>query len=95
MRQGGFTLAAGRVRSKRNKNREKNVLKKIRRTQNGPRNPHQPSDRDHFKPARVPRVSPYLPATIDTGFVEVGLVLLSQSVKTTNATHALTDTQAD
>ena len=37
----------------------------------------------------VPRVSPYSPACIDTGFVEIGLVQLSQSVKTTNVTHTL------
>ena len=41
----------------------------------------------------VPRASPYLPASIDPGFVEIGLVQLSQSVKTTNVTHTLTDTQ--
>ena len=35
----------------------------------------------------VPRVSPYLTASIDPGFVEIGLVQLSQSVKTTNVTH--------
>ena len=43
----------------------------------------------------VPRVSPYSPASIDPGFVEIGLVQLSQSVKTTNVTHTLTDTQTD
>ena len=36
----------------------------------------------------VPRVSPYSPASIDPGFVEIDLVQLSQSVKTTNVTHA-------
>ena len=35
----------------------------------------------------VPRVSPYSPASRDPGFVEIGLVQLSQSVKTTNVTH--------
>ena len=39
----------------------------------------------------VPRVSPYSPASIDPGFVEIGLVQLSQSVKTTNVTHTYTD----
>ena len=43
----------------------------------------------------VPRVSLYSPASIDPGFVEIGLVQLSQSVKTTNVTHTLTDTQTD
>ena len=35
----------------------------------------------------VPRVSPHSPASTDPGFVEIGLVQLSQSVKTTNVTH--------
>ena len=39
----------------------------------------------------VPRVSPYSPASIDPGFVEIGLVQLSQSVKTTNVTHTHTN----
>ena len=43
----------------------------------------------------VPRVSPYSPASIDTGFVEIDLVQLSQSVPTTNVTHTLTDRQTN
>ena len=43
----------------------------------------------------VPRVSRYSPASIDPRFVEIGLVQLSQSVKTTNATHAHTDRLTD
>ena len=35
----------------------------------------------------VPLVSPYSPASIDPGFVEIGLVQLSPSVKTTNITQ--------
>ena len=35
----------------------------------------------------VPRVSPYSLASIDPGFVEIGFVQLSQSVKTTDVTH--------
>ena len=38
----------------------------------------------------VPRVSPYSPASVDPGFVEIGLVQLSQLVKTTNVTHTYT-----
>ena len=38
----------------------------------------------------VTRVSPYSPVSIDPVFVEIGLVQLLQSVKTTNVTH--TDT---
>ena len=39
----------------------------------------------------VPIVSPHSPASIDPEFVEIGLVQLSQSVKTTNVTHTHTD----
>ena len=35
----------------------------------------------------VPRLSPYSPASINSGFEEIGLVQLPQSIKTTNATH--------
>ena len=67
--------------------------KKSRPTENTPRNPHQPNDRDHLETARekhVLRVSPYSPASIYTGFVEIGLVQRSQSEKTTNVTHTHT-----
>ena len=40
----------------------------------------------------VPRVSPCSPASIIPGFVEIGVVQLSQSVKTTRVTHTLKDT---
>ena len=36
----------------------------------------------------VPRLSPHSPASIDPGFVKIGLVQLSQSVKTPNVKHA-------
>ena len=42
----------------------------------------------------VPRVSPYSPASMDPWFVEIGLVQLSQSVKSTNVTHTHTGRQA-
>ena len=71
---------------------------KSRRIRNTPRNP-QPGDGDQLEAAcdekRPTRTySPYSLASIDPGFVETGLVQLSQSVKTTNAnvTHTLTDT---
>ena len=61
------------------------VYKKIRPTQNTSQNPQKPGDRDHLETAcektRPPRFSPYSPASIDAGFVEIGLVQLSQSVK--------------
>ena len=40
----------------------------------------------------VPRVSPCSPASIDPGFVQIGLVQLSQSVQTTNVKHTRTHT---
>ena len=39
----------------------------------------------------VPRVGPYSPASIYPRFVEIGLVQLSQSAKSTNVTHTHTD----
>ena len=52
MRQGSLILAAGRVRSKKNEEIEKKKeKKKIRPTQNTPRNPQQPGDRDHLETA--------------------------------------------
>ena len=92
MRQGGLVLAAGRVRSKKKKRKKK-------------RNPAAPKTHHeiHSSPAtattsrrratkHVPRVSPYSPASIDPGFVEIGLVQLSQPVETTNVTHTRTNT---
>ena len=43
----------------------------------------------------VPRVSPYSPDSIDPGFAEIGLVQLSQSVKTTKVTHTRTHIPTD
>ena len=37
----------------------------------------------------APRVSSYPPASIDPRFAEIGLVQLSQSVKSANITHTL------
>ena len=89
MRQGGLILAAGRVRSKKKKTK-KNKEKKFA----PPKTHHE----IHSSPAtafnsrrharkHVPRVSPHSLASIDPGFVEIGLVQLSQSVKTTNVTQ--------
>ena len=99
MRQGGLILAAEVVcvRKKKNKKQKHEI------------NPAPPKANHviHSSPAtattsrrrttkHVPRVSPYSPASIDPGFVEIGLAQLSQSVKTTNATHTLTrHTQTD
>ena len=77
MRQGGLLLAAGRVRSKTKKRKKK-------------RNPAAPKTHHeiHISPAtattsrrretkHVQRLSPYSPASIDPGFVEIGLVQFS------------------
>ena len=90
-------LAAGHVRSKKTKK-----LKRKNTEKSAP--PPKTNHEIHSSPAtesnsrrharkHVTRVSPYSPASIDPGFVEIGLVQLSQSVETTNVTHTLTDTQ--
>ena len=84
------------VRFRTKINEKKNTYEKKRRTQNTPRNPQQPGDTSRWLATKhVPRVSPYSPASIDPGFVEIGLVQLSQSVKTTTVTHTQTDRQID
>ena len=97
MRQGGLILAAGRVRSKKKKKWGK---KKIMKKSASPkthyeiyRNPATATNSRRRATKHAPRVSPYSPASIDPGFVEIGLVQLSQSVKTTNVTH--TDRQTN
>ena len=99
MRKGVLIIAAGRVRSKKKKSKKKNTKKSA---------PPEALHEIHSSPAtaitsrlretkHVLRVFPYSPAAIDPGFVEIGLVQLSQSVKTTNVTHTHTDrhTQTD
>ena len=99
MRQGGLIVTAG-VRSKKKKNRKK----KNKKNPTAPKTHHE----IHSSPAtattsrrratkHVPRVSlyEYSPASINPGFVEIGLVQLSQSVETTNVTHTLTDRQTN
>ena len=49
MRQGGLILAVGRVRSKKKKSLKDD--EKIRPTENTPRKPQQPGDRDHLETA--------------------------------------------
>ena len=86
--QGGLIVAAGRVRSKKNKSQKKNET--IRPTQNTPRNSQQPGDRDHLETARDETRSTRLPTLARSDrfrLVEIGVVQLSQSVKTTNVTH--------
>ena len=58
------------------------------------KNESKKNTRGHAR-KHVPRVSPCSPASIDPEFVEVGLVQLSQSVKTTNVTHCQTHRQTD
>ena len=97
MRQGGHILAARRGRSKEKEFEKKNTKKSA-----PPKTHHE----THSSPAiattsrwhatkRVPRVRPYSPTSIDPGFVQIGFVQLSQTVKTTNATYTLKDGQTD
>ena len=79
----------------RNKKKHEKKHEKIRPTQNTPRNPQQPGDRVQLQTACKETRPTHSPASIDPGFAEIGLVQLSQSVKTTNVTHTLTDTQTD
>ena len=98
MRQDSLILAAGRVRSKKKKIEKQKTQKK-----NAPPKTHHEihsspataTTSRRFATKHVPRVRPYSSASIDSGFVKIGFVQLSQSVKTTNVTHTLTDTQTD
>ena len=90
MRQGVLILVAERVRSKNKKNEINSAAPKIYHELHSSPATATTSRRRATK--HVPRVSPYLHASIDTGFVDIGLVRLSQSIKTTNVTHTLTQT---
>ena len=95
-------LAAGRVRSKKKKMKKKNTKNPAPPKTHNAKTNHE----IHSSPAtatnsrrratkHVPRVSPYSPASTGPVFVEIGLVQLSQSVKTTNVTHTKTDRQTN
>ena len=90
MKQGGLILelAASRVQSKKKK-RKKNTKKSAApKTHNEIHSSPATATTSRGRATKhVPRVSPYSPASIDPGFVEIGLVQLSQSVKNTNVTH--------
>ena len=89
----------GRACAFEEKKKSKNKKhKKKRPTQNTPRNPQQPGDRGHLCTARdetPPTRLPILARFHRSRFVEIVLVQLSQSVKTTNVTHTLIDTQTE
>ena len=92
MRQGGLILAAGRIRQK-NKN-EKKRNPSARKIHNEIHSSPATATTSRRRATRhVPRVSPYSPAFIDPGLVEIGLAQLSRSVKNTNFTQ--TDRQTD
>ena len=81
-------LAPGRVRSKKKK------IEKDPKKSAPPKTPHEihssqatATTSRRLATKHFPRASPYSPASIDPGFVEVSLVQLSQSVKTTNVTR--------
>ena len=97
--RGGLVLAVGCVRSKKKKSREEKKTEKSTppRTHHESRSsPANATTSRRRAKKNVPRVSPYPPTSIDTGFVEIGLVQLLQSIKTTNSmshtrTHIPTD----
>ena len=96
-RQGDLILAPGRVRSKKKQSKKTHTKKSA-----PPKTHHE----RHSSPAtattsrrhvmkHVPRVSPHSHASIDPEFVEISLVQLSRSVKTTNVTHTHTHRQTN
>ena len=92
MRQGGLILAAGRVRSrkkKRNKNPKKSAPPKTHFEIHSSPATATTSKRPTRK--HVPRVSPYVPASIDPGFVEIGHVQLTISKNDECYTYTQTD----
>ena len=79
MRQGVLILAAGRVRSKKKQKHEIDpAAPKIHHEIHS--SPATATTSRRHATKYVPRVSPYSPASIDPGFVEIGLVQLSQSI---------------
>ena len=90
-------LAAGRVRSKKKKSGEKKNEKSAASNTHHDihSSPTTSTTSRRHATKHVPRVSPYSSGSIDPGFVEIGFVQLSQSVKTTNVTHTLTDRQTN
>ena len=91
MRQGGLILAAGRVCLKKKKKSKKKNTKKSTppKTHYGIHSRPATATNSRRRAAKhVPRVIPYSLASIDPEFVEIGLVQLSQSVKTTNVTDS-------
>ena len=84
--RGGLILAGGRVRSKKKKVQKKTPHPE-HTTKAAASSPATATTSRRRAKKHVPRVSPYSPASIDTGFMEIGLVQLSQSVKRTNVVH--------
>ena len=80
MRQGALILAVGRVRSKKKigkkKQQKKTSLPKIHHVLHS--SPATATTSRRRVTRHIPRVSPYTPASIDPGFVEIGLVQLSR-----------------
>ena len=87
--RGVLILAADRVRSKKKSTKKSAPRKAHHETRTSPAT--ATTSRRRAK-NHVRRVSPCSPASIDSGFVEIGLVQLWPSVKTTNVTHTLTHT---
>ena len=91
MRQDGLILAAGRVCSKKKQNEEKTNPAAAKTHHQIHSSPTTATTWRRCEVKHVLRVSPYSPASIDPGFVEIDLVQLSQSIKNTNVTHTETN----
>ena len=95
MKQGGRPHTCSRPcafeynKKSRKKNHEK--IRPAQNTQQIHSNPATATTSRRRATKHGPRVSPYSPDSIDPVFVEIGFVQLSQSAKTTNVTHTLTD----
>ena len=88
MRQGGLILATGRLRSKKKKVKKKRNPAAPKTHHEIQSSPATATTSERRATKHVLRVSPYSPAPIDPGFVEIGFVVqLSQSLKTTNGCY--------
>ena len=93
--QGDLVLAAGRVRSKK-KNEKKTRKSAASKTHHKIRSSRATVTTSRRRAMKyVPRVSPCSPAPVDPWFVEIGLVQLPQSGKTTNVIHTQADGHTD
>ena len=93
MRQGGLRLAAAHVHSKNQKRKEKRKIYVRPKTHDQINSSPVTPITSRRRATNTSNVSSYSPASVDPGFVETGLVQLSQELKTTNVTRAHSGTE--